>query len=132
MRARADPAGALTELDRARQLDRHSPLGLRLAQIIPQFLIGTGAPARELLKFVAFALWPGRWSMLVGEPARSSARRAALPGVLAAGGLLLSLAFVAAGSDALITRNIIALWIPPRSRSPPGSAPRARVWPGSR
>ena len=33
----------------------NSPLRLRLAQIIPQFLIGTGAPARKALKFAAIA-----------------------------------------------------------------------------
>ncbi len=38
----------------------HTSLGLRLAQIIPQFLIGTGAPARARAQ-VAWP-WPWRWS----------------------------------------------------------------------
>ena len=33
-----------------------APLGLRLAQIIPQFLIGTDAPVRQAFKYAAFAL----------------------------------------------------------------------------
>jgi mannosyltransferase len=64
-------------------------LGLRLRQIIPQFLIGTGAPAREALRDLAIAL-------------------AAV--VLA--GLAVSLLLAAIGFDDLITRNIIALWLP--------------------
>ena len=40
------------------------------------------------------------------------ARRALLALGLAGAGFILSLAFIAAGSDALITRNIIGLWLP--------------------
>ena len=40
----------------------HSPLGLRLAQIIPQFLIGTGAPGAHALKFARDGGWRSpRW-----------------------------------------------------------------------
>ena len=42
-----------------------SPLGLRLRQVIPQFLIGTNAPERQLLKFIAFALAALGLGMLV-------------------------------------------------------------------
>ena len=90
----------------------NSPLGLRLAQIIPQFLIGTGAPARTVLKFAAMASALAAIVLLFS--ARDSEERA--PGLLAGGlalaGFALSLVFVAVGSDSLITRNIIALWLP--------------------
>ena len=55
-----------------------SPLGLRLRQIIPQFLIGTNAPERQLLKFIAFALAALGLGMLVW--ARRSGPRAGSAG----------------------------------------------------
>lgn len=89
----------------------HSPLGLRLGQIIPQFLLGTGAPARQPLKFLAMALALVALGSLLAA-ARSARRSALLAGGLALGGFILTLIIVAAGSDALITRNIIGLWLP--------------------
>jgi hypothetical protein len=89
----------------------HSPLGLRLAQIVPQYLIGTGAPARTALKFLAIALAIAALA-LVARADRDERDGALLAGGLALSGFLLSLAFAAAGSDALITRNIIGLWLP--------------------
>ncbi len=89
----------------------HSPLGLRLAQIVPQFLIGTGAPARKLLKLAAMVLVLIALALLV-RSGRRGQRGALTAAVLALAGFVLSLGFVAAGSDALITRNIIALWLP--------------------
>ncbi len=105
----------------------HASLRLRLAQIIPQFLIGTGAPARTLLKFLAIALALAELAALAAPalpaPALPAARargaasapersRALAAGALALVGFALSLAFVAAGSDALITRNILPIWLP--------------------
>jgi hypothetical protein len=91
----------------------HSPFGLRLAQVTPQFLIGTGAPARKALKFCAFALAAIALLRLAligrGSPAR---RGAVLAGGLALAGFVITLLLAAAGSDFLITRNIIALWVP--------------------
>ena len=90
----------------------HSPLGIRLGQIIPQFLIGTGAPAARLLTAMAVVLAGG--ALVAGALAGTVARRgpALTGGALALAGFLLSLALVAAGHDALITRNLIALWLP--------------------
>ena len=96
-----------------------SPLGVRLRQIIPQFLIGTNAPERQLLKFIAFAVAALGLGMLVwarrsGPGAGSGAERrgALIAGGLALAGFGLALLFVAAGIDTLITRNIIGLWLP--------------------
>jgi 4-amino-4-deoxy-L-arabinose transferase-like glycosyltransferase len=108
----------------------HSPLGLRLAQIIPQFLIGTGAPARELLKLLAMALALIALALLIRSAGsgRRVPRGALLSGGLALSGFVLSLAFAAAGSDALITRNIIALWLPAAIALAAGlSVPRPRL-----
>lgn len=91
----------------------HAPLGVRLDQVAPQFLIGTGAPARKPLKFAAMALaLAGLGWLAFGRRAPGARRGALLAGGLALAGFALSLAFVAAGSDALITRNILPLWLP--------------------
>ncbi len=90
----------------------HSDLGVRLRQIIPQFLIGTDAPARTVLKFLAMALALVGLGFLVGRRRSREGQRGMLAGGLALAGFVLSLAFIAAGSDALITRNIIGLWLP--------------------
>ncbi len=89
-----------------------APLGLRLRQIVPQFLIGTGAPARAVLRDTAIALLA--MALLRLALAERPAPRA---GALVAGGLALtgfafSLVLMAVGFDELITRNIIALWLP--------------------
>jgi len=90
----------------------HSDLGVRLRQIIPQFLIGTDAPARTLLKFLGLALALVGLGLLGLRRRLPEGRRALLALGLAATGFVISLAFIAAGSDALITRNIIGLWLP--------------------
>jgi 4-amino-4-deoxy-L-arabinose transferase-like glycosyltransferase len=89
----------------------NSPLAPRLEQIIPQFLIGTGAPARKPLKLAAMALALIALVLLVRAD-RTERRGATVAAFLAVGGFLLSLLFVGVGSDALITRNIILLWLP--------------------
>jgi hypothetical protein len=90
----------------------NSPLGIRLDQIIPQFLIGTDMPVRKLFKFVAFALALGAlgmaWRWLPGRQ-RAGTMFAVK---IALGGFVLSLLFIIGGDDTLITRNIIDLWLP--------------------
>ncbi|HEY5429111.1 MAG TPA: glycosyltransferase family 39 protein [Solirubrobacteraceae bacterium] len=89
----------------------HAALGPRLGQIIPQFLIGTGAPDRVALKYGAFALALAGLVRLLG-PWFPERRPALVAGGLALAGFALSLVLVAAGFDDLITRNLIALWLP--------------------
>ncbi len=80
--------------------------------MIPQLLIGTGAPARQVLKFVAIALAAVSLGLLA-LPGRERERRGAwLAGGLALSGFLITLVLAAAGSDFLITRNVIVLWLP--------------------
>jgi hypothetical protein len=101
------------------------PLRLRLAQIIPQFLIGTDAPARDALKYAAFALVLAAFVLLAvrlsrsdrGERGGAELGRAELGGALVAaalavGGFALGLVLILVGFDDLITRNAIELWLP--------------------
>jgi 4-amino-4-deoxy-L-arabinose transferase-like glycosyltransferase len=87
-------------------------LGPRLGQIIPHFLIGTGAPAYDVLEPLAAAMVLGSLTLLALRSERAERTRALTAAALAVGGLLLSLVLVAVGVDDLITRNVIALWIP--------------------
>jgi mannosyltransferase len=88
------------------------PLGSRLAQIFPQFLIGFGAPAQTTL-YVLAALTVLLALVLLMTRTAAGERSAGLGlGALAFGGLALNLVLVAGGVDDLITRNVIALWLP--------------------
>jgi hypothetical protein len=88
------------------------PLGSRLGQIIPQFLIGTGAPAYDVLEPLAAGMVIIGLLLLVLRSEPPVRRTALSVGALAVGGLMLNLLLVAAGIDDLITRNVIALWLP--------------------
>ena len=90
----------------------HSPLGVRLRQVIPQFLIGTNAPHRLVIKYLAMALAVVALGLLAFRATAAERRGALVAGGLALAGFVLALLFVAAGFDDLITRNIIALWLP--------------------
>jgi mannosyltransferase len=87
------------------------PFDRRLRQIAPQLLLGTGAPARTVLK-IAGAAAVVLAAVLLARRADASERRGALvAGVLAASGLLLGLALVLV-ADELITRNVMVTLIP--------------------
>ncbi|HEX5195173.1 MAG TPA: glycosyltransferase family 39 protein [Solirubrobacteraceae bacterium] len=98
----------------------HEPLLQRLAQIIPQFLIGTNAPARQPIKFAAFALAAVALALLVVRATASARaarddrelRGALVAAALAVAGFALALLLIVVGFDDLITRNIIELWLP--------------------
>jgi 4-amino-4-deoxy-L-arabinose transferase-like glycosyltransferase len=85
-------------------------LAPRMGQLLPQFLMGFGAPVHELLARL------GEASVLVALgllALRSASRRGPLvAGGLLAAGLVLNLLLVAGGVDDLITRNMMALWLP--------------------
>jgi uncharacterized membrane protein len=88
------------------------PLMPRLGAIVPQFLIGFQGPSHELLLrlselMVVVAL------VLLALRSDPVERRASLAmGALAVSGLLLNLLLIAVGIDDLITRNVLALWVP--------------------
>ncbi len=88
------------------------PLLPRLGQIVPQFLIGFGAPARVLLERLA-ELGAVASLALLALPFNAAQRRGALiAGAIAGAGLVINLVLIAGGADDLITRNVIALWPP--------------------
>ncbi|MGH2871670.1 MAG: glycosyltransferase family 39 protein, partial [Solirubrobacteraceae bacterium] len=89
-----------------------APFGERLRQIIPQFLIGTDMSDRTLFKYVAYALALVALALLALRARAEELRPAAVAGALALAGFALALIMVGAGFDDLITRNIIALWLP--------------------
>jgi mannosyltransferase len=90
----------------------NTPLGLRLTQITPQLLIGTGSPDRWLVKWLAYAAALIGLALLAWGAQRAERRTALLMGGLALSGFLLELILVAIGIDDLITRNLIALVVP--------------------
>ncbi len=101
---------------RQRELDRADPAAARgSAQIVPQFLIGFQAPgATQVLEPWSRALVRGRRCVLLAlrsDPTRAAAARWP-SGAIAVGGLVLNLLLVAGGVDDLITRNVLALWLP--------------------
>jgi Dolichyl-phosphate-mannose-protein mannosyltransferase len=88
------------------------PLGPRLGQIIPNFLIGFQAPAARVLERIADVVVIIGLVLLVTRADRSEQRGAVIAGVLGISGLVINLLLIAVGIDDLITRNIIGLWVP--------------------
>jgi hypothetical protein len=90
----------------------HAALTRRLREIVPQFTLGFGSPAYRVLEPVALALAVLGLLLLALRSARWERRAALLAGGLALSGLVLNLILVAAGIDDLLTRNVLALWLP--------------------
>jgi hypothetical protein len=88
------------------------PLDERLSQIVPLYVLGTGAPARTVLKLAgAVAILLAAY--LLARRADPAERRGGLlAGGLALAGFLLSLLLILVGVDELITRNVIVLLVP--------------------
>jgi mannosyltransferase len=88
------------------------PLGLRLDQFIRQFLIGFQAPAQGLIEGIAAAITIVGLLLLMVSSDAIEQRGAFVAGGLAVGGFALGLLMIAGGIDNVITRNMIALWLP--------------------
>ncbi len=88
------------------------PLDGRLGQVAPQFLLGTGAPVRTILKVIGALAVLLAAAMLCWRADRSERRGALLAGGIALGGFAIAMGLVASGIDELITRNIIVVLIP--------------------
>jgi mannosyltransferase len=91
---------------------KRGPLNDRLGQILPQFLLGTGTRGYVELKWLGFVLAAGALVLLAGFASSTDRRRAAGLGVIALGGFAIVLLVDAAGSDTILTRNLLALWLP--------------------
>jgi len=88
-----------------------SPLGERLAQVIPLFLIGPQTPARVVLKFLAFAAALAALALLWFASRRRERQGAFLPAGIAITGVVISLLIIPV-SDTFLARNLLALWLP--------------------
>jgi hypothetical protein len=88
------------------------PLGRRVGQIIPQFVAGFALPAQSILEPLAVALAALGVVLVIWRGDGAARRGAWWAGGLALAGLALALALVAAGFDDLLTRNLLALWLP--------------------
>jgi hypothetical protein len=89
-----------------------APLGRRLGQVVPQFAIGFDGPARSVLEPVAIALIVLAAVLVFVRSDRRRRRGALTAGGIALAGLLLNVVLIAAGVDDLITRNLLAIWMP--------------------
>jgi hypothetical protein len=101
---------ALTQVKRFGWIGK-LPLGGRLGQIAPQFLLGTGAPDRAWLKVAGLLALLLAIALLVLRADRREQRGALMAGALAAAGFVLSLLLIVAGTDEVITRNLIVVLI---------------------
>ena len=88
------------------------PLDQRLSQIAPQYLLGTGAPARTWLKLGGALAVLLAAVLLVWRADPRERGGALVAGALGVMGFLLSLGLIVAGVDELITRNVILVLIP--------------------
>jgi len=88
-----------------------SPLGERLTQVIPLFLIGPQTPIRVALKFLAFAAALTALGLLCFASRRRERQGAFLPAGLAVAGFVISLLIIPV-SDTFLTRNLLSLWLP--------------------
>ena len=89
-----------------------APLGRRLAEVVPQFLVGFGSVAYNGLVWAAIGLCLVALALLATFGSPTERRRTLVVGAIAIAGLVINLALVAAGIDDLLTRNMTALWIP--------------------
>jgi mannosyltransferase len=89
-----------------------APLNDRLGQILPQFFLGTGSHAYVALMWFAFALGALALVLLAMRAGSTERRRALGVAAIAVGGFALVMIVVWAGSDTLLTRNLLGLWLP--------------------
>jgi mannosyltransferase len=90
---------------------KRAPLNDRLGQILPQFLLGTGSHAYAALTWIGFALCAAGLAMAARGTANERTRALGMAG-LALAGFALTMLVLATGSDTVITRNLLALWLP--------------------
>ena len=90
----------------------HSPLGRRVAEIFPQFAGGFQSVAYSVLEPLAVALAILGLLLLLTRSDRTERRGGLIAAGLALSGLVLALLLVAVGVDNLLTRNLLAIWMP--------------------
>lgn len=104
------------------------PLGHRVGEIFPQFLIGFGAPGHAVLAPIAGAAAVGGLVLLALRVRAGEARSGAaiLVGILLVA-VVLNALLIAVGIDNLISRNLIGLWLPAAVLVAAGLAIRGRA-----
>jgi mannosyltransferase len=90
----------------------HIPLGPRVGQIFPQFAVGFESPAAGVLAGVDEAIAVLALVLLAWLSARRDLRGARLLGGILLAGIVINVLLVAVGIDDLLTRNVVALWLP--------------------
>jgi 4-amino-4-deoxy-L-arabinose transferase-like glycosyltransferase len=104
---------ALTQSSTGRALwIAHAPLGRRLGQLVPQFVVSFQGPARGVLEPLAIALVVLGLGLLATRSEPEPRRGALLAGGLALSGFALGLVLIGFGFDDVLTRNLLALWLP--------------------
>ena len=89
-----------------------APLNDRLGEILPQFFLGTGSHAYKPLMWVAFVLGVAGLVLLAKRASITERNRALGIAGIAVGGFALVMIVVWAGSDTVLTRNLLGLWLP--------------------
>jgi 4-amino-4-deoxy-L-arabinose transferase-like glycosyltransferase len=90
----------------------HSPFGRRVAEIFPQFTSGFTSVAYSVLEPLALALAVLGLVLLVTRSDPRERRGGLIAASLGLAGLVLALLLVAGGVDNLLTRNLLAIWMP--------------------
>lgn len=88
-----------------------APLSLRLGQVAPQFLLGTGAPARSWLKLAGALALVIALVMLAVRADAHERRGAQIGATLAVAGVVVALLLIIPGADEVISRNLIVVLI---------------------
>ncbi len=104
-----------------------APLNDRLGQILPQFVLGTGSHAYTALMWIGFGSAAAALVLLARFASSTERSRAAVAGALGLGGFALVMFLAAVATDTVLTRNLLALWLPVAIVIAAGlSTPRAR------
>jgi hypothetical protein len=90
----------------------NAPLGRRLGQVVPQFAAGFDGPAHSVLAPVAVAVLVLAAGLVLFGSENAARRGALIAGGIALAGLVLNLFLILGGVDDLITRNVLAIWMP--------------------
>jgi hypothetical protein len=106
----------------------HSPFGRRVAEIFPQFTGGFTSVAYSVLEPLALALAVLGLVLLLTRSDPRERRGGLIAASIALAGLVLALLLVAGGADNLLTRNLLAIWMPAAIAVGAGfAARRARI-----